>query len=184
MNYQKGFTLIELLVVIGIIGILGGVVLTSSISGAPQSRDARRIQELYQIAHLLQQYYTVYGQYPDNTDTDPELGCWSVGDSGWWDGGNEANEPDDFIKPLIQEGFASKIPKEWTNIKDGWGTQCVYRYGRFQNPCGCSGTYAVLYAACETDKCPTNERPACWTGCGEGTGDNDLRDILIVLKEK
>jgi len=179
MKYQKGFTLIELLVVIGIIGILAGVVLTNSISGAAQSRDTRRIQELYQIAHALQQYYAVYGQYPDNTDTDSELGCWSV-----WDGGNEANEPDDFIKPLIQEGFVSKIPKEWTNIKDGWGTQCVYRYGRFQNPCGCSGTYAVLYAACETDKCPTNERPACWTGCGEGTGDNDPRDILIVLKEK
>jgi prepilin-type N-terminal cleavage/methylation domain-containing protein len=180
MRDQKGFTLIELLVVMAIIGILASTVVMGSIKGAARSRDARRIQELYQITHALQQYYTVYGQYPDNTDTDPDLGCWSN-----WDGGNEANNPDDFIKPLVDEGFLSKIPKEWTDLKDAWGTQCIYRYGRFQDPCGCSGTYAVLYATCETNKCPTNERPACCdSSWGEGYGENDPYDIVIFLKEK
>ena len=179
MKQEKGFTLIELLVVIAIIGVLAGVVLLTSIKGTAQSRDARRVQELYQIANALQQYYTVYGQYPDNTDTG-DVGCWSN-----WDAGNEVNGPDDpFIKPLIDEGFLSIVPKEWTNIRDGWDSQCTYRYMRVQNPCGgCTGWYAVLYAACETNKCPVQERPECCTSGGEGAGDNDPYDIAIFLKE-
>ena len=178
----RGFTLIELLVVISIIGILAGTIVVTSIRGLAQSRDARRVQELYQIAHALQQYYTVYGHYPDNTDTDSDLGCWSN-----WDGGNEANNPDDFIKPLITEGFLNNIPKEWTDVKDGLGTQCTYRYERTQNPCDgqCPGWYAILYAACETDHCPVGERPSCCDGSswGEGAGANDPKDIAIFLEE-
>ncbi|MBZ9572769.1 type II secretion system protein [Patescibacteria group bacterium] len=177
---QKGFTLIELLVVITIIGVLAGTVILTSIKGVAQSRDAKRIQEVYQIAHALQLYYTTYGQYPDNTDTG-DVDCW-----GNWDAGNVVNGEDDpFIKPLIDEGFLTIIPKEWKNIRDGWGSQCIYRYMRVQNPCGgCTGWYAVLYGACETDRCLVNERPECCTTWGEGAGDNDPYDIAIFLRER
>lgn len=181
--FQKGFTLLELLIVILIIGILTSVVVMSSIKGAAQARDVRRAQELYQIAHALQLYYSAYNQYPPNTDTDPDLGCWAE-----WDGGNLANgENDPFLQPLIDKGFLSTVPKEWRDIKDGWGTQCTYRYTRVVNPCDgqCPGTYAILYGACESSKCPTGERPACCEGSswGEGGGENDPRDIAIFLKE-
>ena len=179
-NFKKqGFTLIELLVVIAVIGILSGVVINTSIKGAARSRDARRIQELYQIANALLQYYVVNGQYPDNTDSG-DIGCWSN-----WDSGNIVNGKDDpFIKPLIDEGFLTFTPKEWKNLRDGWDSQCIYRYMRVENPCGgCTGWYAVLYGACESSHCPINERPACCTTWDEGAGSNDSKDITIFLKE-
>lgn len=176
---QKGFTLLELLVVIAIIGILAGTVINSSIKGAAQARDARRIQELYQIAHALQQYYTVNDQYPENTDSG-DVGCWSN-----WDAGSILNgEDDSFIKPLVDEGFLHPLPIERKPTGSSDWEQCSYRYMRVIDPCGCSGTYAVLYATCETDKCPMGERPACCTTWGEGAGDNDPYDITIFLKER
>ena len=183
MGRQKGFTLIELLVVIAIIGLLAGTVMLSSIRGVAQSRDARRIQELYQVARVLQQYHTIYEQFPDNTDDDTAFGC-SVN----WDAGNLANDPDDFIKPLLDEGFLTQIPKEWTSVKDAWDSSCLYRYMRIQDPCdgNCQGYYAILYSACETNQCPVGERPSCCDGSswGEGTGNNDPYDITIFLKEQ
>ncbi len=176
---NKGFTLIELLVVIAIIGILAGFVLNTSIKGAARARDAKRISELNEIARALKMYYSDHHKFPDNTDNG-DVGCW-----GNWDAGNLVNGPSDpFISPLVKEGYISGVPIEKSDIKDGWGSQCTYRYMRVKNPCcGCSGTYAVLYAACETDKCPVNERPSCCTCWGEGAGSNDPRDITIFLKE-
>jgi prepilin-type N-terminal cleavage/methylation domain-containing protein len=181
---KKGFTLIELLVVIAIIGILAGTVVISSIKGAARSRDARRVQELYQITHGLLLYYTTYDHFPDTPDAD--VGCNFYGIS--WDEGNEVVGPDDpFIKPLSDEGFLSRVPKEWTGSQVN-GKSCVYRYAKVQNPCDgqCPGNYAILYAACETDKCPVGERPSCCDGSSwtEGAGADDPYDITIFLKEK
>lgn len=175
-NYLTGFTLVELLVVIAIIGILASIVLVSVGGIKARARDARRISETKQLRLALEMYYDTYGKYPDNTDSG-DIGCWSS-----WDAGNLVNGPDDsFIKPLEDENITT--PREWTSIKDGWNSQCVYRYGKFTNACGCSGTYAVIYAACETDTCPVNERPDCCTSWGEGAGGLDPYDIVIFLKE-
>jgi len=179
--FLRGFTLIELLVVMTIIGILGGTVVVSSMRGLAQSRDARRIQELYQIANALLQYKIVNRYFPEEI-SNSELGCDSVG-NGSWDVGNEALSGDDFLKPLVDEGFLHPLPKEWTGVTERvGGTQCTYRYQRAVDPCGCSGTYAILYAACETKHCPTGEKPDCCTWA-EGSGDYDPYDIIIFLKE-
>src|SRR4030042_6735296 len=107
MFKKKGFTLIELLVVISIIAILAGVVLTTSISGAAQARDAQRTQEVYQVSHALQMYFSEEGKYPDNSDSG-DVGC-----TGNWDAGSTLNGiTDTFIQPLITEGFLTIIPLE------------------------------------------------------------------------
>ncbi len=177
---QKGFTLIELLVVITIIGILAGMVVLSSVRGTAQARDARRIQELYQIANALLQYKSVNKQFPAGAD-DAVLGCDTLA-NGPWDVGNEAAPGNPFIQSLVDEEFLAPLPREWTGVQDPWGTQCTYRYQKAVDPCGCTGTYAILYAACETKHCPTGEKPDCCTWA-EGSGDYDPYDIIIFLKE-
>ncbi len=60
---QSGFTLIELLVVIAIIGVLSGVVLVSMQDVRAKARDARRKQDLAQIAKAAEFYNLDYGSY-------------------------------------------------------------------------------------------------------------------------
>ncbi len=177
---KKGFTIIELLVVIAVIGLLAGLVVSNSIKGAAQARDARRIQELYQIAHGLELYYSEKGDYPDNTDSGDE-GC-----SGSWDGGSILNgQSDPFVQSLKDEGFLTTIPIEKSPTGESNWEKCSYRYLKVDNPCGgCTGTYAILYATCETDNCPENERPACCTDDMEGGATWDAKDIAIFLKKR
>lgn len=61
---KKGFTLIELLVVISIIGLLSSVVLSSLTVARKKSRDARRMDDLHQIAASLEQYHVDNNAYP------------------------------------------------------------------------------------------------------------------------
>jgi len=63
MEKQKGFTLIELLVVISIIGMLSGLVLVSMQDIRAQARDARRRQDLAQVAKAVELYNLDYGRY-------------------------------------------------------------------------------------------------------------------------
>ena len=178
--------MIELMIVIAIMLILASIVAFASLNGAAEARDAKRAQELNQIAGALQVYHVSKGKYPDNTDTD-DPDCDSHGVT--WDAGNNALGADDiFLKPLIDERVIGVLPKEWTDIEDASGSACVYRYAKVLNPCDgkCPGTYAILFAACETNKCPINERPACCDGSTweEGAGDNDAYDLIIFLKQK
>ncbi len=68
----RGFTLIELLVVIAIIGILSSVVLASLNTARGKANDARRLQDLQQIAKALTIYRIDNGKFPD------PAGCYSV----------------------------------------------------------------------------------------------------------
>jgi len=178
MRKDKSFTLIELLVVIAVIGMLSSIVLVSLRPARAKARDTKRLADLRQIVTALQLYYDKYGRYPDNTDTG-DVGCWSS-----WDGGSILNgENDPFIQPLVNEGLI-KTPIERRPVGSSGWEQCSYRYMRVQNPCcGCQGWYAVLYAVCETNNCPTGERPICCTCWGEGAGAWDPRDIAIFLPE-
>ncbi len=65
---RKGFTLIELLVVIAIIGLLASIVLVSMGGVRGKARDAKRMQELNQIAKAVQLYWSDNGYYPKEAD--------------------------------------------------------------------------------------------------------------------
>lgn len=70
INNKQGFTLIELLVVIAIIGILSAVVLTSLNSAREDAQDARRVNDVKQVAlamELARDQTT--GAYPTATST-------------------------------------------------------------------------------------------------------------------
>jgi type II secretion system protein G len=68
----RAFTLIELLVVIAIIGILSSVVLASLNAARGKANDARRLQDLQEIAKALAIYRIDNGKFPD------PAGCYSV----------------------------------------------------------------------------------------------------------
>lgn len=61
---REGFTLVELLVVITIIGIMFGVVITSSVAIQKNGRDVQRKSDLRNIQTAIQQYYADQNFYP------------------------------------------------------------------------------------------------------------------------
>ncbi len=75
---KKGFTLIELMIVIAILGILISVGLTNFKSVQIKSRDARRKNNLRQIATALEYYYNDYGTYPPDAGNQI-YGCGTTG---------------------------------------------------------------------------------------------------------
>jgi prepilin-type N-terminal cleavage/methylation domain-containing protein len=180
-----GFTLIELLVVIAIIGILSSALAYNFSYGVISARDARRIQELHQIAQAIIMYQAENEALPGNENGEDDCLFYGVK----WDKGNIMTDPEDlFLKKLSEEYIISFVPKEFRDIKDYNGSSCVYRYALVENPCDgqCLGTYGILYAACEGNKCPVNERPDCCDGSSwqEGAGENDKKDIVIFIKSK
>lgn len=174
---KKGFTIIELLVVIAIIGVLASILINTTIRGTARARDGKRIQQVYQISHALNMFYSE-GYYPDNTDSG-DISC-----TGSWDAGNTINGVlDTFIQPLIDEGFLELVPIEDSTTGSTDHEECSYKYMRTDDPCGCTGTYAILYATCETNQCPVGERPDCCSGWAEGGAVWDDEDITIFLKQ-
>jgi general secretion pathway protein G len=65
---NKGFTLLEILVVIVLLGILATIVLGSYTSSLERSRDSRRKQDLAQVSHALELYYSENNSYPDSLE--------------------------------------------------------------------------------------------------------------------
>ena len=71
---QKGFTLVELLVVISIIGLLSSIVLAATKVARTESRDAKRVADIREIATALDFFYTQNNAYPYVN----EVGSWAV----------------------------------------------------------------------------------------------------------
>lgn len=72
---QLGFTLVEILVVMVIIGILVMVGMSNYGGVQKKGRDARRKEDLRQIANALEMYYHDNGTYPKSTPDGKILGC-------------------------------------------------------------------------------------------------------------
>lgn len=68
MDHRRGFTLVELLITIGIVGILATVTVVSVSNARIKAQDARRIQDVQNVAQSLD----IYDQENPNT---PLEGC-------------------------------------------------------------------------------------------------------------
>ena len=69
LNKKRGFTLIELLVVVAIISLLASIVFASLSTARAKGRDARRMEDLHQIAIALELYFDDNGYYPSDLYT-------------------------------------------------------------------------------------------------------------------
>jgi prepilin-type N-terminal cleavage/methylation domain-containing protein len=74
MRIRRGFTLVELMIVMGLLGILASVVLNNFIGTIAKGRDARRKDDLKQIAKGLEAFATDFGGYPASEDG-KVMGC-------------------------------------------------------------------------------------------------------------
>jgi prepilin-type N-terminal cleavage/methylation domain-containing protein len=63
-NQPKGFMLIELLVVIAIIGLLGTLAIVTMRQAQAKARDAKRLDDISNIATALQLFANDYHEYP------------------------------------------------------------------------------------------------------------------------
>ncbi len=63
-SHSAGFTLIELMVTIAIIGVIFGIIITSTLAIKRNSRDAQRQADLRSIQSALEQYNADQTYYP------------------------------------------------------------------------------------------------------------------------
>lgn len=68
-----GFTLIELMVVLSIIGIVSGIIITSSQAIQRSGRDSVRLSDLASIQSALEHYSSDFGYYPYELDFGEEF---------------------------------------------------------------------------------------------------------------
>ena len=106
---QKGFTLIELLVVISIIGTLSGMVMVTMQDMRAAARDARRKQDLAQIAKAVELYNLEYGNYVIKNSG------WNGGGTGWFNyTSGTAYYPRSIAEALSVDGGKIAIVKDPT----------------------------------------------------------------------
>ncbi len=133
-RYVLGITLVELLVVVAIISLLATVAINGYEDLRTSSRDARRQQELTQLALALELYYTEHGSYtqPENMTSDTScggLGSQYLDDNGSPIGasagsgsecvngdGNPDWDPQSDLRDLITSGVTPVLPIDPTNF--------------------------------------------------------------------
>ena len=103
---KSGFTLIELLVVISIIGVLAGLILVSMSGARGKARDARRKQDISQIAKALEMYNISHDSYPTTGATGPNNGGTYSTQGGW-------------LSDLKTEGLFGAAPMDPINVDKG-----------------------------------------------------------------
>ena len=70
-RWWRGFTILELLVVLAIIGVFSSFVLFAVDQARIKSRDTSRYQQANEILKALELYFTEFGDYPNDSSTDP-----------------------------------------------------------------------------------------------------------------
>lgn len=71
---KAAFTLVEMLVVVSIISILGSTMIVTFNESQANARDARRMQDLQNMAAAMELFYSIVGRYPTETWCDSSIG--------------------------------------------------------------------------------------------------------------
>ncbi len=66
---RLGFTLIEVLVVVSLITLMASIILVNLSPVRKKAENSARIQTILQIVKALELYHSIYGGYPDVTDS-------------------------------------------------------------------------------------------------------------------
>lgn len=124
---RRGFTLIELLIVIGIIGILSTVATASILNAQAKARDAKRINDVSQLANALRLYYNEYEKFPVNPiPGSPGSTCFY--DKDFAQSGNSFYNAD-CLKELSTSGIMTELPDAPSGGPSSVSTNIVYTYG-------------------------------------------------------
>ena len=68
-NIKRGFTLVEIMMVVVIIAILAAIAIPNLLRARVAANDAMAQSTLKAIGTAFENYMTVHGKYPDDTDT-------------------------------------------------------------------------------------------------------------------
>lgn len=154
---KRAFTLIELLVVIAIIGVLATVIILNIGKAGAKSRDAKRKDDISQIARALKMYHAEKGSYPTNVGGPGGVQTldysYRTGGSNWMWLNNSVS-----LQPYLA---LPKDPKN-NNINSLLGYNYWYRLGRTSAtlPAGTYDWFSVYVRNLEN----TSDRDACGNG--------------------
>lgn len=108
---KQGFTLVEMMVVVVIIGILGAIVVTTSVYYATKARISATKVQIDQIKTALAGFNLETGRYPSTDEGIKAL----------------VEQPGGFKGDWPKNGFLEDIPN------DGWRNEFVYIYPGVKN---------------------------------------------------
>lgn len=153
-KYRSGFTLIELLIVMAILAIIVGIGLGFYSNVQPKARDAKRKNDLSQVAKALELYYQDRGTYPASSGGQIS-GCGAAGTAVCTWGGAFVNETNSTV-------YMAQLPREprtgYTYFYESSGTayQIYARLENIKDPdVPYNGTTPQVYSgsACGGDNC-------------------------------
>lgn len=175
----KGFTLVELLITVGIVGVLAAVLLIAidPASKIAKARDAKRKQDINQIANALISYQHQFGYFPAETDCDSSIGSASScpvypPESGW-------SQSSGIYTAIVGQQFLTLLPTDPVN-----NSNYHYRYEPVSpteaGECVNSGNVCRYWVGGRLEKPDNNLKPvfrcsdieslAEGTGCKEVAG--------------
>lgn len=164
-NNNRAFTIIELIVVIAVIAVLATVVLVSVNQYTAKARDARRKQDLTNIAKALVMYYGVNGNWISTGS-----GCGSAGNgNGWFNYANGGSYPKSTAQCLVDAGFTATAIIDPTG---GVSSTPTSGFAYMKYHCG-TPSAAYVYAKLETlPQSSTALDGTCCTTCDSSYGMN------------
>lgn len=147
-----GFTLIELMVVMVLLAILVGLGTSSFLSSQKKSRDAKRKNDVRQVAVSLEAYYNDIGHYPYSDGNGSMKGCGAIGANLCAWGAKWSN-----TSTTPETVYMFTLPQEFVSGKT------------FYYKTDAAGTYFSLYALLENTKdtgLGVNQSGYTGTNCG------------------
>ena len=130
---KRGFTLIELLAVVAVIGILAAITMRLASNASQHAAYAQTVGKLEHIEQWLEEYYNLYGEYPDVADGAHML----------WENPNSGLKPDDWDFIMSQAAIYSPGFNQQENLPMGlcwwFGNRTANHMQEYRDKIGIAG---------------------------------------------